>query len=582
MRREQGLSGGVDLLDPFSRVPVDIDFVSFDLFETLFVSPLPEPARVWDMVGNSIGMPDFARQRAAAEVEARRRAEGGGAAPLSHDAIYDCLDLPPAPREFAKRTELLYESALWQPHPHLRALYVRSAEAGQAVIVADTPLSSAFVAGLLARHGLPEAPLFLSCELGTTSSDGRLFVQAAERLAVSPDRILHLSGRAEDLALAASAGFKTQHVEVPAPVSHDGSGAAALSYGLRRLAPDAQQAPLAWVGFSLLGPLYCGFLRWMEWQARINSIDLLLFLPGIGHGLERVARHTGALSSLRYAYLKTSPLALMLAGITDRTFDEKVGFLIRLVDLAGAYAALGRLGIPVPAEPVLEGLGLGDDLVITAEHHPLVRRFFSAFRWQVLGVAHRNRRALFRTLLELGVTPGARVALVAADWDGSLQETFEHAVAGVVEVEVYGYSLCLLDLPEVRRRQAWTHLKAMLGRESVSGAVLDLLARRREDAEALFVPPHGAVIGYAESSRGVRAQEAATAAERKRQSAVAEGLAEGAEAFARLFGSFVAATGYEPEPLDIAAPFLDGLADVQTAADLVQAQLGSPAVRSQD
>lgn len=567
----EGLSGGVNLVVPFSPASADVDLVSFDLFETLLLSPLPGPSQVWEMVGGYIGMPDFALARRAAEAEALRRAEVSGRSTITHDEIYDCLDLPMAPREFAKRTELLYEAALWQPHPELRLAYMQWAEAGRAVIVADTVHDTAFVAGLLARHGLPEAPLFLSSEMAVSKADGRLFAVMTEKLGVQPDRILHLGCRAqEDLRPAAEAGFRTHLVDGRVDIVAPGrSGAAALSYGLRRLAPDARQDPVRSVGFEVLGPLYCGFLRWVEWHARINAIDVLLLLPGIGYGLDRIAPSLGVSALPRRAYLTTSWIALTLAGISERSFDEKVGFLIQEIDGHSASEGLARLGIPVPSEQVMKGLGLGEDVVIGAEHHPLLRRFCTAYRWPILAAARRNRRALFQTLLAHGVTPGARVALVAVDWDGSLQEAFEQAMDGTLEMEVHGYSLCLLDTPDARRHQARMHLKAMLGREGVSGPTLDLLSRRQKEIEALFQAPHGPIIGYDDRAGGDKALEGHAGINRARLAQAADSLAEGAEAFARLFNGFVAATGYEPEPLEIVAPFLEGLADLKGRTALV-------------
>lgn len=569
------MSGGVDLFVPFSPASTDVDFVSFDLFETLLLSPLPSPHHLWVMVGSSIGMPDFPFVRRAAEAEAFRRADASGRTTITHDEIYDCLDLPTAPREFAKRTELLYEAALWQPHPDLRPVYTQWVEAGRAVIVGETAHGTAFVAGLLARHGLPEATLFLSSEAGVSKAGGRLFAVMAEKLGVRADRILHLGSRAqEDLSPATAAGLRTQLVEGRAEASQDVTGAAALSYGLRRLAPDAQQDLVRSVGFEWLGPLYCGFLRWVEWHVRINAIDVLLFLPGIGYGLDRIAPSLGASALPRRAYLKTSWSALTLAGLSERSFDEKVGFLIQEIDGHSASEGLARLGIPVPSEQVMKGLGLGEEVVIEAEQHPLLRRFFTAYRWPILAAARRNRRALFQTLLAHGVTPGARVALVAADWDGSLQEAFEQAMDGILEMEVHGYTLCLLDTPDTRRRQARMHLKAMLGRESVSGPTLDLLSRRQEEAESLFLAPHGPIIGHDDRAVDDMAVEGHVGPDRAPLTQAADSLIEGVEAFARLFNGFVAATGYEPEPLEIVAPFLDGLADLKGRAALVRERIG--------
>lgn len=551
VRRGEGLSSGV----PFRLTSENVDFVSFDLFGTLLLFPLPGPAPLWEMVGQSIGMPDFPRLRQAAQAEAARRAKGLGRHTLTHDDIFDCLDLPAAQREFAKRTELLYESALWQPHPQLRAIYAQRAQVGQAVLVGETVHGRSFVASLLSRLGLPDAPLVLSSEVDAPLSSGRLFAIAADALHASPERILHLGREgSEALKQAAASGFRTQAVEGDVPPPMAGEGAASLSYGLRRLGPDRRQEPERSLGFQVLGPLYCGFLRWMEWHARINAIDAIVALPEMGAVMAQLAPTLGGSALPVRALLGTSGLPLILAGVSDRTFDERMSLLIREADGACLSDLLDRLGVPVPSEQVMAGLGLGDDVVIGVEQHALLRRFLVAYRWPILATARRHRREMFQALLAQGVTPGARIALVGLDWDGSVQEAFEQAMDGVLDMEVYGYSLCLLDTPETRRRQSRMHIKAMFGRESVGEPTLDLLSRRKPEVEALL---HAA----AGSAKGAVPTQVAKAA--KEQSAA---LFDGAEAFVRLFNGFVAATGYEAEPLEIAAPFLDGLADLRTPA----------------
>lgn len=562
------LSESVDLVGPIRLASLDADFVSFDLFETLLLFPLAGPDQMWDMVGGSIGMPDFAQLRGAAETEALRRAQASGRFTISHDDIYDSLDQPAAQREFAKRTELLYEAALWQPHPDVREAYAQCAAEGRAVIVADTVHGTSFVAGLLSRLGLPEAPLFLASEVGLPKTDGRLFTAVAERLGVSPGRIVHVGSREqEDLRPASEAGFRTHAVDGRVVASTGAKGAAALSYGLRRLAPQADRDALASIGFELLGPLHCGFLRWVEWQARINAVDAIVLFPGVGQSLARLVPSLGSCALPRRVVLNVSAPCLVLAAISDRTFDEKISFLIAEADGRSVSEAFARLEIPAPSAQVMADLGLGDDVVVGVEQHPLVRRFFSAYRWPILAAARRIRRDLFQSLIAQGIAPGSRVALVAADWDGRLQEAFEQAIEGILEVEVYGYSLCLLDTPEIRRRLARLHLKAMLGRESVGGPALDLLARRRKDVDALLLESHLEFQGPVPAQAG----------EMTRGEAVARGLGDGAEAFARLFNGFAAATGYEPEPLEVIAPFLDGLADLHVPASQVRELLLSGA-----
>ena len=74
-----------------------------------------------------------------------------------------------------------------------------------------------------------------------------------------------------------------------------------------------------------------------------------------------------------------------------------------------------------PAPHVMADLGLGEDVRMSPSLHPQLASFLYAYRWEILKVCQRNRRALYRYLREIGLKDGSRVGLVDVGWSGTSQ-----------------------------------------------------------------------------------------------------------------------------------------------------------------
>ncbi|MFG1399662.1 hypothetical protein [Roseixanthobacter pseudopolyaromaticivorans] len=541
------------------------DIVWFDVCETLFIRPLVEPEHLFDLVGARVGIVEFKRRRIAAEALARSEAAARGAA-VTLDSIYERLEATPAQRDLARRTEYRFELALWRPVPDAVASFRAVAAAGRAVLSGTTHLPAGFFDELLALHDLPAAPVILSdaeWEADRALSPVELI---ARHMNVRPDRILPFAtGRAGDV----------DPVDPPErPVTE---GIASLAFGLRRIGGDGLGGARAALGFEIAGPALTGFVHWLGEQARRDQIDLLLFCSGPGMALIRIAEGPYPPLLPRHGYFATGPAAILLAGTHDRNFDARLELFMAGCHGMRAFEVLERFDIPVPAPFMMADIGLGDDVVIDHATEPLLRRFLSAYRWEILKVARRNRRGLFRELLDLGAGPNMRVALVDLGWDGSLLESFIHTVQDMIEIEIFGYSFCLLDTQESRRRQGLLNLKGLLSRSSLPPEQLAAIGANHAAIELLFTPPHREIIGLDDLPGAVARIESRKGYGSDRLEAVSTETSEGVAAFAALFNTFCARAGFEPDPIAVCQPFLAVAADAQAVAGPVVAALEVPA-----
>jgi hypothetical protein len=142
------LDGAELFVDPtfFATAPELPQVASFDVFDTLIARRCLEPWRVFEMVAERAGLPDFAEQRRQAEARVITRA-------YVFDDIYDELashyGWTPSRRREVQELELACESDVVIPIAE-NLVKVRDGD----LLVSDMYLSEAHIRGLLAKAGL--------------------------------------------------------------------------------------------------------------------------------------------------------------------------------------------------------------------------------------------------------------------------------------------------------------------------------------------------------------------------------------------------------------------------------------------
>ncbi|NVN10591.1 hypothetical protein [Nguyenibacter vanlangensis] len=243
------------------------------------------------------------------------------------------------------------------------------------------------------------------------------------------------------------------------------------------------------IGFSIGGPALAGFLNWVERRRIQDGIaHVLVASPGLK------GRHTQiGTPDLHWI---GPPAQLVLAGIDERNFIRSLPSLLtlcgaalpqvgpRIGPLSASLSALGRLGIPLPAESVMRDLGL--DAPAAADQGRLVG-FLCAWQREILKTCRRNRRALLRTLQGIGLGPDDRVALVDIRPGGGLQQALAWAAQDLMRLDVSGYYLCLPDgSNRGSARRPGGQMTAMLDRRTVPSRLLRHAGRHRHVIDALL------------------------------------------------------------------------------------------------
>jgi FMN phosphatase YigB (HAD superfamily) len=484
------------------------DVVSFDVFDTLFVRPLCDPEDLFDIIGERTGIKSFRERRRVAQTKAFQAMHARGEKEITLEGIYACFDDLPMPSADVAKLELALELELTRPNPDLRDFFVGLVGRKRVVITSDMYLPVEFFDSLLKKYGLPEVPLFISAHRNATKRDsGELFDIVAAECGVNHGQILHIGdNELSDIRRAREKGLKALHyvdprrAALPAATTPSASVAWAIGRACAETpAPDSFEA----LGFNVGGPAALAFLRWINRAASRDNIDLILFTSRDGYVLERMEKRGDGGLFPRCEYFKSSRVALTLAGTNENNFERMLPFLLSGADELCPFELLERIGVAPPADHVMSDIGLGFDVRLGPSNVELFKSFLWACRWDILKVCRQTRAGLFTYLRELGVKPGMRVAMVDVGWNGTTQEALHQALKGLLDIDLYGYYLCLTEQPECMRRKALYRMDSLLSRESVGARTLERVYANRVAVELFFSAPHHAVIGYAFDASGV-------------------------------------------------------------------------------
>ena len=133
------------MIDEISSLISAFDVISFDIFDTLLLRPLPDPQDVWRMVKETSGAKGFAEARRTADARTYAAATKCG----GETTLDEAYALIPA-WACMKDKELACEDQLLVPNPEVVALWRKAGELGKKrVIVSDMYLPAVFVKKLL-------------------------------------------------------------------------------------------------------------------------------------------------------------------------------------------------------------------------------------------------------------------------------------------------------------------------------------------------------------------------------------------------------------------------------------------------
>lgn len=559
-----GRSGRSHNLHGIEEKIASAEAISFDFFDTLFVRTLLDPEDVFDILGKRFGINNFRKLRREAQARAFRRMREAGRREITLEGIYDCFEKAGFSIEELIDAEYRLELALVHPNRELVDLFLDAVRSEKRVVItSDMYLPVEFFRESLRQHNLPAVPMFISADRNATKRDcGELFDVLVAELGLSPERILHVGDNVvSDIKQANAKGLATFHYTEhrrPPKRKHSSLECSIASGLLRKHGDQIPPGSARELGLLYGGPAAVAFLEWIAEQARQDKIDRVLFLARDGYCLHRIAQARADNRLPPHDYFLGSRVAFTLAAMTESNFLKFIPFLLSGAEELSVYEVFERIGVSPPASSLMEMFGLEANAAVTGTRRALLEEFLYINRWEILKICRKNRRALFVYLNKLGITPGTRVALVDVGWSGTTQDALETAVAGLMELEVFGYYFCLSDTPERLLRQESRRMSALISTSSISSQLVARTYLNRAAVELFFSAPHQSVIGLSLPSRGVvQPVEDCRKPDVDVLLHIKADIASGMEDFACSFEALRKQLKIPVSPIDLAMPLLE-------------------------
>ena len=323
------------LLDDFPAVKC----LSLDCFDTLLWRDTHAPRDIFDSLANTTII-----QRVSAESRARRRSIGRGrGSEITIEEIYAQLlpNASVAERNAAVGQEIAAEARhCFAFAPTVRLMLAAKAKGLKIVIVSDTYLSSEQLRRLIREAAGAEVEelidqIFCSCQFGRSKAGG-LYEDVLRKLKMSPEEILHIGDNsAADVDGVAPFGvtaahlrqfaeFATQRLRLEAtidriihPVVPHNVSSALPHRAAMSIAEPLAMGPAERLGMTVLGPVLCGFERWLKSEAqklqteRCGRVHWLFvmrdgYLPMRVHALFREHENACAVEISRFTAIAAS------------------------------------------------------------------------------------------------------------------------------------------------------------------------------------------------------------------------------------------------------------------------------------
>ncbi len=442
---ELGLKDSVTGFDELIYKLEHYDVVSLDVFDTLILRPLSEPADVFYFVGEALGILDFKRLRINAEQEARKRCkEKNGHTEVTLRDIWEVLaeDLS-IDAETGMREEIKAETSLCYVNPFMYEVWKRLRKSGKRlIIVSDMYLPEETISEILKKNnivGFEKA--YISCEYGKSKAEGSLYDVVLKDLNADggKTRVFHIGDNPHsDDKMARKAGFdvylypqtnRKMRMYRPYDMSsivgsaYRGIVSNHLYNGYRTYSQLYEYGYL-YGGLFSLG--YCNFIHNI---CKREGIDKILFLSRDGEILRRVYVFLFPGEDTEYVLWSRKAATKLMASENRQDYFRrfiyhKTGSGITITD------ALKSMELTFLAKQISESDKIKPDDKLTSKNAEYLQKFLEK-HWAQVQEAYVPQSEAACAYYRKSLDGCKKVAVVDIGWAGSGAVSLSHLVTKV-------------------------------------------------------------------------------------------------------------------------------------------------------
>ncbi|MEG3754775.1 hypothetical protein [Psychromonas arctica] len=524
----------------FKKLINKSDIISFDIFDTVIVRKVLEPADIFTIVERLYIKKygaldfDFKKIRIKAEPEATKVATKiSGVQSLNLDEIYHHIQsnyhIDNKIIDKLKTLEIQTEQKFCVKNEYMHAFYQYCIDNGKKVIfTSDMYLPESVITKILHDNGYRTFhKLYLSSTIRKSKSKGTLFSHILNELACPPSSILHIGDYFyADIINAMKKGIKTyyykkpneyafQHVEFKAlkelynnRLSIDESIYFATIINKVFTRRDNDNANL-WYDFGYIycGIIYLGFIRWLTNKLIEQQVHKAFFLARDGYMMHKVYnlmnRHQVVPPS---EYMYASRRAITIPTICDDIDESSLKLLCNIFPNLTVEHYLER--IHLNSDQHIEkikkaGFICKTDKIISALDQEKLAALFKSLTKEVCDISAKERENLTNYLQQIDFISAEKIAIVDIGWQGTMQNSIGKLGRLLdKKINVEGYYLGTFETAQ-RHVSKGLPMSGYLCNFSQPKKNYDVVVGCVHLFEFIFSAPHGSVINFKSDKEGI-------------------------------------------------------------------------------
>lgn len=324
-----------------------VDYVSFDIFDTLLKRDVPEPTDVFRIVERKANEKNFYEKRRRAEVLAR---SGGRRKEITLDDIYSCYS--GIRKNILKEIEICTEIELSTINKDIQNIFQYALRHARVILISDMYLPRSIIELLLKKNGISGyEKLYISSEIGLTKANGSIFEYVCNDLKIKPNRVMHIGNSFKaDYLKPKKCGIpsykiatykrKLQRDYLPKESGFDNR---AFEIFLNNHV-DADEKYYQF-GYEVFGPLLYGFVKWIYTEAYKEGIKQIMFLSRDGFVMKKLYDSLGYNKDIPSLYIEVSRRSLRVPRLAKNSEYEKVMSSLSVPNMTNIIQIFDSLGL---------------------------------------------------------------------------------------------------------------------------------------------------------------------------------------------------------------------------------------------
>lgn len=488
----------------------DYDIVSFDIFDTLVLRIVPNPADIFDLVSaiynsNHEKYINYKEIRLNAEKKARQISNTGE---VNIFEIYAQMnEISEDQQRELMSLEMSVEEKSIVPNQRMIDIYNECIQAGKkTIITSDMYLPYNFIEHILNMSGVYNyEKIYLSNVLNQSKFRGDIFQTIRKDYPSS--RILHLGDKLKsDYFMPIKKGVKAALIKCSSQntyynknyakkINRKGSGYPELVSFITNTIPENYD-DYQKIGYEIIGPILYGFSKWLGESCKQDNIDNLFFLAREGDLLRRAYLETNKEKRANTSYLRVSRMATSIPCLDKvKTLDE----LIRRIYLPRAGTVID----------LLESCGLTSEVISqiiaksqTDTEYPVIefdesrkKRVFDSAMPFISDQAKIQRIYIDGYMRQENFN--GRCGIVDVGWKGTMQNNLEDLYP---DMEIQGYYIGLRKDKAAVRNNANNRHGFLFGNETEVTETQRKLSATLSVFENFFLSTDGSTLRYEEKN----------------------------------------------------------------------------------